>query len=281
MNVNAENRIANLLNSGFKVQLNNVFGGLSHILKGIFGYAFLAIIIYSIASYIISLLVGIFFPVPDIDTSELEAIIESGNREDVMEYYSETFSNPNFGISTFATNLISAFLYPIIYSIYVMAYKYDHMQKVSFDDIFIHYKNGKFLNLFLITIIVQILTSIGFLLCIVPGFILSSMWLLSVPLIIFADADIKEALEKSMKLAFKDFGSFLLLFLSFIGIAIVCAIFGIVLCCVGLFFTMPLFYVLLMILLYSFYKEVVGFDGNEQNPEQPITDIYKDNPYMN
>jgi hypothetical protein len=102
-----------------------------------------------------------------------------------------------------------------------------------------------------------------------------------VPLIIFADADIKEALDKSMKLAFKDFGSFLLLFLSFIGIAIVCAIFGIVLCCVGLFFTMPLFYVLLMILLYSFYKEVVGFDGNEQNPEQPITDIYKDNPYMN
>ncbi|HEY4540019.1 MAG TPA: hypothetical protein VIG94_08435 [Faecalibacter sp.] len=281
MNVNTENRIANLLNSGYKVQLNHVFGGLSHILKGIFGYAFLAIIIYSIASYIISLLVGMIFPVPSIDSDEIEAIMEAGNREEIMEYYSETFSNPNFGISTFATNLISAFLYPIIYSIYVMAYKYDHMQKVSFDDIFIHYKNGKFLNLFLITIILQILTSIGFVLCIVPGFILSSMWLLSVPLIIFADADVKEALDKSMKLAFKDFGSFLLLFLSFIGIGIVCAIFGIVLCCVGLLFTMPLFYVIVVVLMYSFYKEVVGFDENDQKPAAPITDIYKDNPYMN
>lgn len=281
MNINVENRITSLLNSGFRLRLNNVFGGLSHILKGIFGYAFLAVLIYFIASYLISLVVGLIFPVAQFNQSDMEAVLEGGNQEEIIEYYSNTLSDPNFGLSTFATNLISALLYPIVYSIYVMAYKFDHAQKVSFDDIFVHYRNGKFLNLFLITIIIQIVTSIGFMLCILPGFVVSSMWLLAVPMIIFADADIKEALDRSMKLAFKDFGNFLVFFLCLIGLGIVCAIFGIVLCCVGLAFTMPLFYVLITILVYSLYKEVVGFDVNNQQTDEGFSDIYKDNPYMN
>ena len=110
-------------------------------------------------------------------------------------------------------------------------------------------------------------------LCIIPGFIVSTMWMLAVPLIIFGSADIKDALNYSMKLAFKNFGGFFTVLLMCIGVIIV----GFLLCCIGVIAAIPLVY----IIIYVLYKDVIGFsDDNSDEISQLGTDIYKDNPYM-
>ena len=47
-------------------------------------------------------------------------------------------------------------------------------------------------------------------------------------------------------------------------------------CCVGLIGAVPLMFVI----HYTLYKEVIGFDDNQNEIDQIGTDIYKDNPYM-
>ena len=272
MENNLQEKINKQLEIGFKVSASSIIDKAFEIFKGIAGFAILAVIIYIVASWIINSLLGIIFPM-QIDEEEIQAIANSGDIVQIQEYYKDIFASSNFALSSTISSLLSSALYPILYSIFVMARKFDQHQNIEFSDIFVHYKNGKFLNLFLVTLIVQIVGSIGFMLCIIPGFIVSTMWMLAVPLIIFGSADIKDALNYSMKLAFKNFGGFFTVLLMCIGVIIV----GFLLCCIGVIAAIPLVY----IIIYVLYKDVIGFsDDNSDEISQLGTDIYKDNPYM-
>ncbi|MEG0696264.1 hypothetical protein [Algoriella sp.] len=272
MENNLQEKINKQLEIGFKVSASSIIDKAFEIFKGIAGFAILAVIIYIVASWIINSLLGIIFPM-QIDEEEIQAIANSGDIVQIQEYYKDIFASSNFALSSTISTLLSSALYPILYSVFVMARKFDLHQNIEFSDIFVHYKNGKFLNLFLVTLIVQIVGSIGFMLCIIPGFIVSTMWMLAVPLIIFGSADIKDALNYSMKLAFKSFGGFFTVLLMCIGVIIV----GLLLCCIGIIAAIPLVY----IIIYVLYKDVIGFsDDNSDEISQLGTDIYKDNPYM-
>ena len=272
MENNLQEKINKQLEIGFKVSASSIIDKAFEIFKGIAGFAILAVIIYIVASWIINSLLGIIFPM-QIDEEEIQAIANSGDIVQIQEYYKDIFASSNFALSSTISTLLSSALYPILYSVFVMARKFDLHQNIEFSDIFVHYKNGKFLNLFLVTLIVQIVGSIGFMLCIIPGFIVSTMWMLAVPLIIFGSADIKDALNYSMKLAFKNFGGFFTVLLMCIGVIIV----GFLLCCIGVIAAIPLVY----IIIYVLYKDVIGFsDDNSDEISQLGTDIYKDNPYM-
>ena len=272
MENNLQEKINKQLEIGFKVSASSIIDKAFEIFKGIAGFAILAVIIYIVASWIINSLLGIIFPM-QIDEEEIQAIANSGDIVQIQEYYKDIFASSNFALSSTISTLLSSALYPILYSVFVMARKFDLHQNIEFSDIFVHYKNGKFLNLFLVTLIVQIVGSIGFMLCIIPGFIVSTMWMLAVPLIIFGSADIKDALNYSMKLAFKSFGGFFTVLLMCIGVIIV----GFLLCCIGVIAAIPLVY----IIIYVLYKDVIGFsDDNSDEISQLGTDIYKDNPYM-
>ncbi len=271
MNSRVQGRIEEKLSNGFQLKAGQIFEKAWSIFSGIAGYAILALIIYAITSWIINMLVGLVFPVA-LDEEEIQAIANSGDPDAVMEMYKELLLNSSTIISMILTNILSAALYPILYSIYTMAYKYDFNKNPELSDIFIHYKDGKFLNLFLVTLIVQVVSYIALALCVLPVFIISTMWMLAVPLIIFASADIKDALNYSMKLAFKNFGSFFVVFWMLVGIIIL----GLILCCIGIIPAVPLVYVV----IYVLYKEVVGFDDEQSEIDQIGTDIYKDNPYM-
>lgn len=272
MKQTVENKISELLNSGFKLNINQVFGKAGDIFKGIAGYAIVALILYLIATSLIGWLIELVLPVTALDQDELIELIEAGDYETAAEIYKESLANGG-GISLVLNSLIGSAVLPIMYSIYNMAYKFDHYQNVEFSDLFIHYKNGKFLTLFLTNLVIQIVYSLGLFLCIIPGFIVYTMWILAIPLVIFADADLKTALNSSMKLAFKDFGGFALVVLSIIGIYIV----GFLLCCVGLIAAVPFTYVF----IYVVYKEIIGFPDQRTEIDEIGTDIYKDNPYMN
>jgi hypothetical protein len=267
-----KSRIEQKIRDGYQVSIGGIFEKAGEIFKGIALYAIIATLIYFIAHYTISAIIGLVVPVK-FDEEEIQTIASSGDTEAIMQMYKEMLSSTSSIISIILSSIVSTALYPIIFSVFTMAKNYDVNKKnAEFSDLFIHYKDGKFLNLFLVSLIVNFIGIIGVYLCILPGIIVYSMWMLAVPLVIFAGADIKEALTYSMQLAFKSFGTFVGLF--FIGIAIV--IVGLILCCVGFFAAFPFIYVM----TYVLYKEIIGFDEEKSEIDQLGTDIYKDNPYM-
>ncbi len=153
MENNLQEKINKQLEIGFKVSASSIIDKAFEIFKGIAGFAILAVIIYIVASWIINSLLGIIFPM-QIDEEEIQAIANSGDIVQIQEYYKDIFASSNFALSSTISTLLSSALYPILYSVFVMARKFDLHQNIEFSDIFVHYKNGKFLNLFLVTLIV-------------------------------------------------------------------------------------------------------------------------------
>ena len=267
-----ENKIKNRLESGFKININEIFSKSTEIFKGIAGYAILALIVYNILSGVLNYFLGFIFPGSGINYTEIIESVQSGDNEELIETLTEYGENTS-SLSSIISSIVTFALYPIVYSIYTMAYKFDHYKNVEFSDLFVHYKDGKFLRIFLTSVVIYIIGIIGLFLCIIPGIVVYIMWMLAIPLVVFADAKVSEALTYSMKLAFKDFGSFLLFLLAIVGVWIL----GLLLCCVGLIVALPFTYVL----IYVLYKEVIGFTDENSEIEEIGTDIYKDNPYMN
>lgn len=272
MNNNIESKINESLNKGFEFKVGDLFNKAWNIFSGIAGYAILALVVYYIISSIINLLLGLIFPMTVLNYQDLIEGFESGDSEYITEILTE-YSEASNPISSIISTLVSFALYPIFYSIYTMAYKFDNNMKVEFSDIFIHYKDGKFGKLFGTSIIIGIVSFLGVLLCVIPGIIIGIMWMLAIPLVIFSDASVGEALKYSRKLAFKSFGSFFLFFLALLGVLLI----GLLLCCIGLIAAVPFVYVF----VYVLYKEVVGFPNDKSEIEEIGSDIYKDNPYMN
>ena len=167
---------------------------------------------------------------------------------------------------------VQSALYPLLYSVFTMARKFDTHRNVDFSDIFVHYRDGKFMTLFLLTLAVNVIAMVGFVLCIIPGILVYIFLMLSIPLVIFADASVKEALTYSYKVVSKDFGTFAVALLAIVGVLLV----GFLLCCVGILPALPLTYVI----IYALYKQVIGFPGETSEIDEIGTDIYKDNPYM-
>ena len=271
MNQFVEQKIAKLTQEGYKARFGTAFDDASNIFKGIAGFAILSFIIYFLASSILSGILGMILPGNPVDVSDVLEVIQSGDENLMNELLMQAEENPNY-FPTFVNYFVQSALYPILYSVFTMARKYDTHKNVDFSDLFIHYRDGKFLSLFLLTLVVNIIAMIGFVLCVIPGILVYVFLMLTVPLVIFADANVKEALINSYKVVSKDFGTFAVALLAIVGILLV----GFLLCCVGIVAAMPLSYVI----IYALYKMVIGFPGETSEIDEIGTDIYKDNPYM-
>lgn len=271
MNRFVEEKITSLTQNGYKAKFGNAFDDASNIFKGIAGYSILAFVIYMIGSTLLSTIVGMIIPGNPINIVDIMEVIQTGDEDLINELVIEANENPTY-LPQIVNYLIQSALYPILYSVFTMARKYDTHKNVDFSDIFVHYRDGKFLTLFLLTIAVNFIAMIGFILCIVPGILVYIFLMLSLPLVIFADANVKEALTNSYKVVSKDFGTFAIALLAIVGIMIG----GFLLCCVGLIAAIPFVYVI----IYALYKEVIGFPSETSEIDEIGTDIYKDNPYM-
>jgi hypothetical protein len=107
-----------------------------------------------------------------------------------------------------------------------------------------------FLQSFLGVLVAALLTSIGFLLCIVPGIYLAVSWKLTLPLIIDKRLGFWDAMEVSRKVVSRHWWSFLLFF-------ILCWLInlgGFLLLCIGTFVTAPL---TMLALIYA-YEDIFG-----------------------
>jgi hypothetical protein len=110
--------------------------------------------------------------------------------------------------------------------------------------------NQSFVQLFLATLVVSVLVSIGFAACVLPGIYLGVAWRLTLPIIIDKRLGFWDAMEVSRKVLTRCWWSFFLFL-------IVCALInfcGLLLCVIGLLFTAPL----TMLALTFLYEDLFG-----------------------
>ncbi len=271
MDNNVKLKVEELKQRGFHLSVGDVFNKSWKTFSGIAGYAILAFVLYYVITGVLNYLIGFIFPNSVLDYEELINALQDGDNEYVLQIFTEYGENSST-LFSMITWIINFAFYPIYFSIYTMAYKYDKGETVQFSDIFIHYTNGKFVPIFLTSVVVYILTVLGTVFCIIPGFFVHAILMLAVPFVLFANANVSEAIKESINVSFKNFGSFSVVLLMIFGILIT----GLLMCCVGLIGAVPLMFVI----HYTLYKEVIGFDDNQNEIDQIGTDIYKDNPYM-
>ena len=115
---------------------------------------------------------------------------------------------------------------------------------------------GKGFNFFVASLLSYILisffTSIGFLLCIIPGFIVTALYIFTPAFIADKNMDFWEAMEASRKLVSQHLFEMVIFTLVLILISIA----GILLCGIGLFITTPLCFAAIVIA----YNELVGIE---------------------
>ena len=91
-------------------------------------------------------------------------------------------------------------------------------------------------QLILLNLVMNILTLIGYALCLVPGIYLAVAWFFSIPLVIDRHMNFWEAMELSRKRVTKHW----FLVFAFLLIYGLLSVSGLVACCIGIFVTMPI-----------------------------------------
>jgi hypothetical protein len=122
-------------------------------------------------------------------------------------------------------------------------------------------------DLLLVSILNAAATSIGFMFCAIPGFIVSGLFMLAIPLVVESRLPATGALKESWS-ALK---SQWLVATVFHSVLILAAVSGVILCGIGLFFTGPL-YCLSMAILYREFFPATAF-GSWKKHAEPFPEI--------
>lgn len=131
---------------------------------------------------------------------------------------------------------------------FIAALKQMRGEKIEFGDFWKAF--NVFVPFFLAGLVVKVLVLFGLLFCLVPGIYLAVSYLLVYPILWETRMDFWEAMELSRKVITKQWFSWLGLALVLILINLA----GVLLCLVGIFFTIPLTYFILAVA----YEEVLG-----------------------
>jgi hypothetical protein len=156
----------------------------------------------------------------------------------------------------FAYGFISAVIagvpflvYPAYAGFFIVADKIKKGEPYVFEDFFGGFKD-KIGPLIIASIVAQLLIFVGLLLCILPGIYLAIAWSFAIPFVLFYTGDFWQALELSRKVITKNWFGFFALVL----VAALLSGLGVILCFVGIFLTLPIFY----LSIYAAYEDVVG-----------------------
>lgn len=151
--------------------------------------------------------------------------------------------------STGLSLLFNILVAPLLWAgLYAGALKSLNNRQLEFSDFFKGFQF--FAPLVLANLIIGIFIFIGTIFCIIPGIYLGVAYLLTVPLILDRNMGFWEAMETSRKVVTKSWFSWFVfgLFMFVINLG------GLLACVVGLFFTIPLTYCILI----AAYEDVVG-----------------------
>jgi uncharacterized membrane protein len=91
-------------------------------------------------------------------------------------------------------------------------------------------------QLILLSLVMNILTLIGYVFCLIPGIYLAVAWIFSIPLVIDRQMGFWEAMEFSRKMVNKHW----FLVFAFLLVYGLLSMAGIIACCIGIFVTLPI-----------------------------------------
>ncbi len=153
-------------------------------------------------------------------------------------------------------SIVGEFLFigPLCVSFFYIIFNKMRGQSVNIGDM------GKGFNFFvaavLSNILITVFSVIGYALCIIPGIIVTAIYLLTPALIVEQNLDFWAAMEKSRKITSAHLVEFFLLAL----ILIVLNFVGALVLIVGLLFTIPLSFAIVA----AAYEDIVGLEGQVQ-----------------
>ena len=210
--------------------------------KGMFLYGLAAMVLSSLISGLLS---AVLPPLTGLDIQAMVKEMQSSPDDFFVGMWAIPGLKMYYGLSA----LISFFLTPLYVGVIYVANKYDTGQPISLGDLFISYRQN-FLNILVYSVIYSIIIAIGFMMCVLPGFLLLPFFLLGYPILLFENATFSEALNKSFAIAKSHYG--VLLGAGVLGMFI--SAIGLFLCGIGIVFTLPF----ILVVMYSAYCAFCG-----------------------
>ncbi len=195
--------------------------------------------------------------------------------ETMTEMQADSLSSTAIMVNLFVGVVATALVTPLYAGLLKIAHHAETFKDYNFSTAFDHYKSSAFKEIVLgtvvvtlfaqgLTLIAQLLgsfTEFGealwfkFLAGLIAVFI-SYMTFLMVPLIIFGNLKASQAISGSFVLVGKRFWTILLLLV----VCFICAMFGIIGLCIGIFFTLPIMYSI----QYTIYRSAMGVDEEDE-----------------
>ena len=211
--------------------------------KTIILYSVLTLIGAAIVSSILSSLLEVLVGFDSLEANEMMA--DSIRNRD----YSSILDIPGFQLTMGLSFIIGILLYPLYAGILNVMNKANYKQKINFSDLFIGYRQNT-VNLILYMVIANIALSILLVMCVLPAIFITPFFFLGMPIVLFENKSVGDALSKSFDLGRENYGT--LLGASFLGILI--SFCGVFLCGIGIIIT-AFFYLAVM---YSAYCAFCG-----------------------
>ncbi|KQT22192.1 beta-carotene 15,15'-monooxygenase [Chryseobacterium sp. Leaf404] len=205
--------------------------------KGVFLYGFVIMIITFIADYLLQILTG--FSV----WSHAESFRDLDDAEGML------WRNSNVRFYYSSTGLLNIVLTPLYLGLIYVTNKFNNKQQIEFTDIFIGYRQNLAQTL-LYGLITTIIFYISLAMCGFPFLFVFPLFILGLPMLLFENLSATDAIGKAFNIAKQDYGVFL-------GVGILgglLSISGLILCCIGIIFTIPFIYVV----MYSAYCAYCG-----------------------
>ncbi len=250
------NTVEKIVNQGYSLDLSNILEKSFETYKKIAGIAGVSMMIVSI---VLAVLFGGFYG----------ALIGFSNFTETMAGLQTGMMSNTAQLTIIATSAIfSAIFCPITAGFLKMAQLASTNQKFGIDTIFDYFKTHHFKDLFIAALLISVVgNSLSFLLVYfhIPILgniivaIIAFLSILNIPLIVFSNLNALEAISMSMKLVLKN--PFIIFVLLLVGI--IFAMLGIIALCIGVFFTLPFYYVV----NYTLYNEIVPANPNSELDE--------------
>jgi hypothetical protein len=251
-----QDRIEEILRNGYKLDSEKVFNKAFENYKKIALYAGLMIFVFMVILMIIIVSMGISF-------LGLAALSQESMKELTVNL--ENLSGVNLMIYMGASILFSSLISPLTAGLIKMAYCAERDEEFHVSTVFSYYSTKYFLQIFTATFLILLVSNGVSMALTYSGIILigpiislaiSFFTILTIPLIIFSDANALDAIKYSFSIVLKQ----PLILLGLIVVAIIGSMVGFIGCCIGVFFTIPFVYSM----FYAMYSEIIGFENEEE-----------------
>lgn len=209
------------------------------------------IILYSVLTFIVvavlsSIISSVLQALVGYDSMEAQEIINDSFKDG---NYSAIYEIPGFKATLGISFFVGILFYPIYAGILNILNKANYQQKIELSDLFIGYRQNTG-NIILYSIISNVLISIFLVMCILPAIFIAPFLFLGLPIVLFENKSVGDALSKSFEFGKENYLT--LLGATFLGGLI--SFCGVLFCGVGIIFSAFFF----LAVMYSAYCAYCG-----------------------